>query len=340
MAKIAKSYRTLFVEGAVLQASDVRRAFDDAYDLVNGGLELDNFENISINQSNVSVNSSVWTSTALLGAIGEVIQPGYHSVHVYSIAPSSINIFPARIMINGRMSYINTRIVISASDHVLGGGSFSASDIFAMLIGNGSSNMITNSDIFFTMLTNISASLAWNSSKQGYYPSIASGTKRAVSVHFANLTASRIHDICFIDPPWNNQSYQLTNTEISQMGFCSNITSTWRFYDAQNANYYFNLRGRFTSASNTMFNEAGAAQNYWRVSNLNVVDEVRNNTLSVVNSTRDSQGNTLVSLNYNANGSAKYINVNIETCGAYYNVMMEPNSTFTGNIYFKYGRRG
>jgi hypothetical protein len=252
MGRIAKAYRTLWEDGNVIEASDVRRAFSDAYDLVNGNLNSENFSTFSISWDNVSFSTSSWSSTSLKGVVEEIKLLNYHNIHFYADSCGSLSVFPGRIFINGKMNVVNTRIDIPITDILYTGGEI-ATGSFMILMGAGISGVITASDLSITPVSNISQSLAWNNVKQGYYPTIASQTRRAIHVITnQNSAGSDFFDNMFLDPPWEGQIYQLSNQEASQIGFTGiTVTQTTghsldrvtRFYDSRDKRYGYWLYG-------------------------------------------------------------------------------------------------
>lgn len=270
MAKIAKTYKALWYDGATLEASDTRRALDDAYDFVNCSVNFGNFNNLTIDYTDLDMTTNFWTSTGLAGVLTELEHPGYHSLHFFTLG-TGIDIFPGRIMINQKMNYVNSRLNISACEHLLCGAGILGGKI--LLIGQGLSGVITASDVFLTDGNNISASLAWNNDKQGYYPAIASGTKRAIIDVQVSFFVG-FND--FWDPPWTNFFYALTNSEMSAASFLqfttSVVSSVYYIYDSRQRSYYYDARGFVTSATGA-HHIASFDPSYFRANGMHAVKD-------------------------------------------------------------------
>lgn len=341
MARIAKSYRTIFVEGQTLEASDVRRAFDDAYDLVNGGLELNNFQNLSFNQDTISIATATFTSTSLINAVRELYHPGYHTVHVAGFNMNNINLFPGRVMINGKMNYINSRIITSASDHIVLGTSLTGAAFvpFVMMLGAGSGATITQSDIYFTLATNISPSVCWSHDKQGYYPSIMSGTKRALVSFFNGV------DCNFLDPPWNNFIYPFTADEMCATGFRDNITwtaitSVYKMYDHDEQAYSYIGRGTFpTAITGQICAPFSTIPDFLKFNYFNAVMDGQSRSLNLDANTVDSQNDIIVSLLVSG-GAMKFDLTRTQIMSAFFNVKFSKISSYADSVYKKQGLRG
>lgn len=257
MPKIAKTYRTLWVNGLTLTASDTRRAFSDAYDFVNGSLGSSNFiQRLTLGASSISTQSASFSGTILSDVISEIKPMNQHTIHFMGYSDDQLCVFPGFMFINGVRCTLGARTNITASSFMLtAGGPITGN--YCVLVGNGLANTFTASDIKLTLMSNISQSLAWSNDKQGYYPSIASGTRRAVYV-VKHVVAGKWMDQQYLDPPWNEHFYQLANSEAVSLGFEDvNITSTLgyttvlvnRIYAHQDKRYNYVVRGKLQTLS-------------------------------------------------------------------------------------------
>lgn len=289
MAKIAKVYKTIWKDSEVLFASDTRRAFSDAVNLINGNLDSANFiRNISLNQDSITFSTSNWSSTSLLGVIGELKNQNYHNIHFMGTNRSTFKVFKGRGFVNDVLNRVQNDTTITASNHNYTGGNITSGN-WCILMGPALNGIVTASDISLTPLSNISQSLAWDNDKQGYYPSIASGNRRAFFV-FKNFSngATRLADEMYLDPPWENQIYKLTNDEASAIGFTGiSVTQTngfslqtvHRIFDSRDRRYGYWVRGfgqtTGTSAefliNDTDTNEGLKPLDGWRIDSYNVI---------------------------------------------------------------------
>jgi hypothetical protein len=331
MAKIAKTYQTVFVEPNVIEASDTRRAFDDAYDLINGGLELNNFNpDLSFNWDNV-----IGVGTKTIRQTLDVLKAqNRHTFHFWQFgtttATGQLTIYAGEGIINGKLCKVNTTFTLSNSNIPIYGGVAKTSG--GLVVSLPAVNNITASDVKSINLDQISASLAWDEEKQGYYPSYASGTRRV----FFHRTYNR-----FLDPPKSNYYYELTNQEISALGFTSiGITQTQgftlramsRFYDYQTRGYGFNLYGDLLSVSSTVtvyFNSSvpfGSIDEY-SIDHATYYTENYSQTWQVPETLIGGSGTTFGYLNMDLNGiiSMTFANHGGTFMGGYFTIRVLPN---------------
>lgn len=250
--RIAKTYKTLWQEGMRLNASDVRRAFDDAYDLVNGGLDSANFiQQVTFNGSSIITSSQAFSGTVLTSIIEEIKITSEHTLHFFAYNGTIISIFPGFAYINGVRCKNSSRINVTASDVNLTGGNL-ITGLHCILIGNGLSNAFTASDVRVTLASNISQSLCWNNDKQGYYPTIASGNRRAFMYFRGQTAANVLLEEQYLDPPWSTHVYDVVSSEAIQFGLSEftvtqtngfNVQRLTRTWDSRDRRYTYTVKG-------------------------------------------------------------------------------------------------
>lgn len=266
MGIVAKAYKPIIIDEAVIEASDIKRALDDIYDTFNSGLNSKNFiANLSVPSSQVSITSTSLFSGATLQAVVNEMRPrGYIDMHFMGRGTAGITIFPGSFDYKGQICRVNGRIDIEATNMtMLTGALTGAQSGIAITAPNVAT--LTASDFGFIQNGTISgtAQTARDEANNALYFTI-SGTERR-ALFCLEYISTFWNDGEFYDHPARGQHYFLSACEAQNVGFAFfdstsadpatassiRVSSVLRICDPSDRRYYYSFEGTYGSATGT-----------------------------------------------------------------------------------------
>lgn len=236
---------------STISPSTTVRAFDEIYDVVNGGLDSANLVStftLGINQINICQTSNLFSGANSFDKLTQITEKGYNDIHYLchrtgfinpSETISTITMFPGIVEINQKICRISEKLEFNPYDLQLSGFT-TGCGIYAIAVGAASE--ITQSDIFITNITNVSPSVSFDVEKNGYYPEYFSGNRRVIYT-VIGVDRFELKDHYMLQRPMKGHRYEIQSSDTFAFGL--DISSTWtsiRLFDMDRLYYYYTYR--------------------------------------------------------------------------------------------------
>lgn len=264
MGLITRPYTSTISGTQIIFPSNIARAFDDVYNLINGGIDSANLAgSASIEDSQIATSASTLSAANLGDGFLELRIKGHNTIHAIGLSACGIRFFSGVIEVNGTICKLASAIKVGSSGVVFSDGrphpnflpfgqALHSSGVYAFTV-NETINL-TVSDFRPCLLSDISASNGINIDKNGFY---YCATRRVVCTA-KNLGAGNQYGaygtIQYIQAPSNFEMRKLTQYEACQNGFLTfaaasaanvqHVCQVIRFFDFETNGYGYEAQGQ------------------------------------------------------------------------------------------------